>query len=88
LVRGPITKALGRIEQPLGEFTVVANVGDVTKNASIHPPSDTELATEFGDMTNIGGCSRREAIALVASRHGLSSKAVYSAVERAKKSVE
>ena len=66
-----------------GEFTIV--VGPMT---NLKPdgaaPSDQAIANEFGVMANKVGSSRREAVSETAKRLGLSSREVYSAIERSK----
>jgi hypothetical protein len=43
---------------------------------------------EFGELTQIDGLSRNQAVAKLASKHGMARNAVYAAIEAAKKSVE
>jgi hypothetical protein len=46
------------------------------------------LVKQFGELTNNDGFTRRAAIAALSRRHQLSAKAVYQAIENAKKSPE
>ena len=97
LVRGPISVVSGMLSQDLGEFTVVAMVGQKTELDRLHSDPaalspgeaspDTAIAAMFGEMTNVGGLTRREAVSLVAKRHGISQREAYMAIERAKISV-
>ena len=87
LVRGPISTVLARVSSPLGEFTVVVNLGLEVKPAVLDPGSEAGrrlIADEFGHMTSISGKTRRQAISYIAKRYGVSAKAVYSAIEEAK----
>jgi 16S rRNA (cytidine1402-2'-O)-methyltransferase len=96
LVRGPISAVLGAGLKEVGEFTVVAFIGHTTESiesdgsspdgASAPSVSDREMLQLFGDMTKSAGLSRREALSIVAKRHGVSQRQVYQAIERAKRS--
>jgi 16S rRNA (cytidine1402-2'-O)-methyltransferase len=73
-----------------GEFTVV--VGDKARTAEPQkaalPPEPVALTSEFGELTNIHGMGRREALAELAKRHELPKRAIYALIERAKKLAE
>jgi 16S rRNA (cytidine1402-2'-O)-methyltransferase len=90
LVIGPISTILARLEAPKGELTVALDIGHMTKiglgEASRPIPDDAKLLEEIGGITYNKGLSRRRAIAALAARHGMSSNAVYAAIERARKS--
>jgi 16S rRNA (cytidine1402-2'-O)-methyltransferase len=88
LVRGPITKALDILNEPVGEFTIVVELGRMTEHAPTTPPPDASIFHEFGDMTNSAQASRRGRIAVLATKYGMTANDVYAAIERAKKSVE
>src|SRR6185503_17958770 len=51
LVRGPITYALAHIGSYLGEFTVVADIGQITDNVQSIPPTAAEVLSELSDFT-------------------------------------
>jgi 16S rRNA (cytidine1402-2'-O)-methyltransferase len=88
LLRGTVSNVLGRLTEERGEFTIVlAPAEGELKAAEPLPPSDQLLAM-FGQMTNGGDFSRREAIGQLAERYGMSSREIYRAVEDAKNSVE
>jgi len=87
-LRGTISAVLERLLAPLGEFTVVVDVGHETEQEQADPISAVDLAIEFGRMVDSGGVSRRIAIGRLAVRHGLSKNTVYSAIEQAKKLVD
>lgn len=82
---GTAQSLIGSLHELRGEFTVVVGPQDKS-NASLDiPASDTDIADEFGRVTQKLGLTRRQAIADVAARLGKSSREVYSAVERAKR---
>ena len=85
LVRGPISGALDRITEPRGEFTIVIDIGHKPEIDLRIGPSDSEIAAEFGDMTDNKRLSRRRAVSEVARRYQKSTNEVYAAIERAKK---
>jgi 16S rRNA (cytidine1402-2'-O)-methyltransferase len=86
-IRGPISDVLERLPVPLGEFTIVIDIGLTTDNEMAGPPSDAFIVAEFGRITAIGGLSRRRVINQLARTHGLPPNQVYETIERAKKLV-
>lgn len=87
LVRGPISTVILELKEERGEFTVVANIGLSPENVNLkrgQAPSDEDL---FGEITEISGITRREAIATLARKYEMPPNEVYEAIERAKKSV-
>ena len=86
LVRGPISSVLAGLDKPIGEFTVVADIGHLVE---LKPPpvvSDSSISDEFRYMTKTSGFTRKMAIATLAERHSLTRNKVYAAIERVKKS--
>ena len=70
-----------------GEFVLV--IGPAIETAELSGiASDAEVALLFGQITNYGTSSRRDAIKCVADRLNLAPKAVYAALERAKSAAE
>jgi 16S rRNA (cytidine1402-2'-O)-methyltransferase len=67
-----------------GEFTILIGPRLEDVEASQTPPS--QVGSEFGQMTNSDGFSRKKAIAELAKRHGLRKREVYAMVEAAKHS--
>jgi 16S rRNA (cytidine1402-2'-O)-methyltransferase len=84
LVIGPIYDVLRRLGRPLGEFTVVVDIGQTTDFVAPGLPPDTRLLHELGLMTENGRSSRRQAIALLARRFNSTPNEIYAAIERAK----
>jgi 16S rRNA (cytidine1402-2'-O)-methyltransferase len=87
-LRGSISEVLTQLRSPVGEFTIVANIGQKTNIGASETASAAEIATEFGRMTADGGLSKRQAISKIAGRYGVPTNMVYEAIEQAKKLVE
>ena len=87
LVRGPISTVLEKMAPPLGEFTVVAYIGQTTNNAVRPAPSDQNILAEFGELTKSKLMSRRRAVSTLAKRHGVGANLIYELIETAKKSI-
>jgi 16S rRNA (cytidine1402-2'-O)-methyltransferase len=86
-IRGPISAVLEQLPTPIGEFTVVVDIGQSTDKIRQTPIDPASLHIEFGQMTVSGGLSRRQAISRLARTHGLPPNEVYQAIEQAKKLV-
>jgi 16S rRNA (cytidine1402-2'-O)-methyltransferase len=86
-LRGPISDVLGKLSAPIGEFTVVVDVGQLTENMPI-PLSQAEIFAEFTRITESTRASRRHVIQQLAKEHGLSPNRVYEAIEQGKKLVK
>jgi 16S rRNA C1402 (ribose-2'-O) methylase RsmI len=87
LVFGPISEVVSRLSEPIGEFTVVIEIGETTEISLPAPPTADEIAAEFVQLTKNARLTRRRAITEVARRHRLRPNTVYEMVERGKKSV-
>ena len=79
--------ALDHLSAPRGEFTVVIELGHKTDNGKVETSDKPLLLNEFCRLTETEGVNRQEAIAILADRHHLPRNRVYSAIEKAKKSV-
>lgn len=83
LIRGPLADvaAHSSVQNAQGEFTVVLQ-------PAAHRPapavSDQGIWDEFCDLTEKSGLGRRDAVALVARRLGMSTREAYAALERHK----
>jgi len=84
-LRGSISSVLQCLESPIGEFTLIVDIGQSTANNDIATASPTIIAAEFGLMTDNSRRSKRSALSELAKKYGLSTNAVYAAVEQAKK---
>jgi 16S rRNA (cytidine1402-2'-O)-methyltransferase len=85
VIRGRLSVVLGQLSNPRGEFTVVlAGKSDETREWK-EQVTDSQLLKEFGHLTE-SGLGRREAITELAARHGLRSREVFSAIDRARRS--
>jgi 16S rRNA (cytidine1402-2'-O)-methyltransferase len=88
-VRGPISEVLRKLEHPIGEYTVVADIGLITKHGPTRSAINAQaIAAEFFQMTKTAHLSRRRAVTELARSHGLTTNAVYKALEDVKKSGE
>jgi 16S rRNA (cytidine1402-2'-O)-methyltransferase len=88
LVRGPISELIAKLGASKGEYTVVAFIENLSNARDVAMPQPASLRLEFGELTTVRGLSRREAIAGLARKHGMSRNAVYAAIETAKQSGE
>src|SRR5215467_1323411 len=87
LVRGPISTVVNLLEGARGELTVVVDIGDMPEIIDSTPATEQDLAIELGEITESERLTRREAINVLARRHGRSPNEIYRAVERGRKLV-
>jgi 16S rRNA (cytidine1402-2'-O)-methyltransferase len=88
LVRGPISRVLEVLGDPIGELTVVVDIGQTTDiTGSVGLPAATDLSTEFGVMTDSSGLTRRQAISKLSRKYSVSAREIFSKLEEAKHSV-
>ena len=85
VLRGSLSAVLDRLGEPRGEFTVVVAGGTDDSATTDEQVSDHQLFMEFGRLTE-KGFGRREAISELAERHGLRSRVVFAAIDRARSS--
>jgi hypothetical protein len=85
LVRGPISRVVGLLPSPRGEFTVVANIGQTTNIGVGETLAEADIPGEFGEMTNRGAMRRRQAISALAKKYSTPAGEIYQVIERAKK---
>jgi 16S rRNA (cytidine1402-2'-O)-methyltransferase len=88
LVVRPISEHLRALGTPRGEFTLVVEPAARGSGLPSSKPSELDLASEFGELTNVGLGSRREVLKLLSAKYGISSRALYAIIERHKKSAE
>ena len=86
-LRGTSSELADRVSDARGEFTVLVGPAAKALSQSEIQLADEDVVHEFWQITEMGGISRRQAVNEVAKRSGRSPKAVYSAIERAKKLV-
>ena len=67
-----------------GEFVLVISGALEAESSDRLEPTDAELATTFGHLTNNGGLNRRAALKETAKRHAVKAKQVFAALERVK----
>ena len=69
----------------VGEFVVVVNIGDLTNMVGRQtPPSPTQIALEFVQMTKSEGLRRRQAISALSRKYDLPAREIYAMVESEK----
>jgi 16S rRNA (cytidine1402-2'-O)-methyltransferase len=83
----PISQHIANLSVERGEFTLVVQ-GHVGEKATAPRPSASQIADEFGEMTNTGHLGRREAIRALASSYDISAREVFALLEQAKTSVD
>jgi 16S rRNA (cytidine1402-2'-O)-methyltransferase len=88
LVRGPISTVAAALGHPRGELTIVVDVGYMANIGASVVPRDADIASEFGDMTEHGGLTRREAISKLARKYRVPARDVFAAIDRGRASVE
>ncbi|MXY23303.1 MAG: 16S rRNA (cytidine(1402)-2'-O)-methyltransferase [Acidobacteria bacterium] len=77
----PISEALAStLGTPRGEYTLIV-APPPPRQASAELPAEAVLVAEFGHLTEIDGLGRRAAIRTLATRYGVSGRAVYGALE-------
>ena len=81
----PISQWLASPPASRGEFVVVVAPLPASAQAQPEPPSDESIYAEFGHLIENLDLGRRAAIKAVAERHGMTSRAVFAAIERVKK---
>jgi len=87
LVRGPISAVINSVDGARGELTVVVDIGYMPEIIDSTPATEQDLAIELGEITESEHLTRREAINVLARRHGRSPNEIYRAVERGRKLV-
>ena len=85
LVIRPISCQLDMLSEPRGEYTLVVDLPD--QEPQVKPlPSDLDLASELGQITEITGVTRRAALRTLSQKYGAPVRELYARVERAKTS--
>ena len=82
----PISSWISDPPPPLGEFVVVVFPIAEGRSGTGREVDERVLATEFGQLTNTAGVTRREALREIARRHGVRPRQVFDAVEAIRKS--
>lgn len=85
-IRGTADQLLGQIAEARGEYTAVVGPNG-PEDRHVFLVSDQQIVAEFGQRPDNTGVSRRQHIASIARKHGLSAREVYSIIEKHKTSV-
>jgi 16S rRNA (cytidine1402-2'-O)-methyltransferase len=90
LIRGTAHDICEQLQQVKGEITVVVGpeISLIVSIDQFDSQARSAAVTYFGQLAEIGGTSRRQAVSLAARRFGLSARTVYEAVEQAKRSTK
>jgi 16S rRNA (cytidine1402-2'-O)-methyltransferase len=86
-LRGSARQLAERLNEPRGEFTIV--VGPRPQAAGVNHviPDSAGMVSEFRQLTDSGGLSRREAISQLARKYRRPARDIYARLEAAKTSV-
>ncbi len=84
LVIGPINTILNDLKEPKGEYTIVIS-GNTDQDKPIDLPPPKEIILEFCHLTDKKIVSRRSAIKTLADRYSVSSREIYTLIEKEKK---
>jgi 16S rRNA (cytidine1402-2'-O)-methyltransferase len=76
LVIRPIDEILAHFSDPRGEFTIVVPPAEDEKPSSVVPDL-AQLRLELGNLTNNNATKRREALRILADRHGMTVNDLY-----------
>ena len=87
LVVSPISKHLAEAQPDRGEYTVVIRLPEHVARPE-RLPSDDDLCLEFGRIANHAAVSRREIVRELARKYGVTTRELYTRLERAKLSGE
>jgi len=77
LVVQPISVLLERFVRPVGEFTVLLPPSDPVGLVAGPEPTGESLGLEFGELTKNKRLKRREALKILADRHGMTVNDLY-----------
>jgi 16S rRNA (cytidine1402-2'-O)-methyltransferase len=83
LVKGPISEVLKLALPARGEYTIVADIGQMIDIVRPLTPGADSMWREFCELTENNGLSRRLAISTLAHKYGQSSREIYALVEQA-----
>ncbi len=84
LVTGPISEVMKRLPAPRGEYTIVVGAPVPRPEDRCGTVDQDRLWHEFCHLTENLGCDRRVAIRILADRHALGSRSIYSLLEARK----
>jgi 16S rRNA (cytidine1402-2'-O)-methyltransferase len=88
LVVRPISAHIELLSEERGEFTLIISGIQPNDADPAAAPEAIELARQFGQLTNIYGASRREALRTLALKYRLPARKVFAMLEQAKVSAE
>ncbi len=77
LVVCPIYQHIQYFSEPRGEFTLLVPPRILSENAGLVVPKPEDLQHELGELTNNGASTTRQALKVLAERHGVSVNDLY-----------
>lgn len=83
-VKGPISEVFKLLSATKGEYTVVVKIGLTTHFETEVVASPNMIVSEFYRMTENGAMSRRQGISELGKRYRISSRSIYTMIEKAK----
>ncbi len=83
LVIEPISRLKERFSEPKGEFTLLVPPRLGSPDSEHPPPDPEQLRHELGQIANMTGAKRRQALKILAVQHGTSVNALYKLLEAA-----
>ena len=86
-VVGPVSALLRSVGTPRGEYTCVVWPAEPDAAEVARPPAGRALLDELDEMRGAAG-SRRDAVKALAGKYGLSARAMYQAIEAARRRAE
>ncbi len=86
LVIRPIKELLEYFAEPKGEFTLLVPPLHPAEESERIPPTVAQVKDEIGEMTHVEGFTRRQALKILADRHGVSVNKLYRLVQNDDKS--
>jgi 16S rRNA (cytidine1402-2'-O)-methyltransferase len=87
LVKTPISRAIGSLSSGKGEFAVAMYLAERQNLRAVANYSPADVVGAYGELTDNGDMTRREAITALAKRYERPSKEIYAVLEAAKKDV-
>jgi len=82
LVVQPIIELIGRFKEPIGEFTLLVPPRDRAQESQTIPDA-SQMTAQLCDLTKNGRLKRREALKILAERHGIGVNALYKLIGNA-----
>ena len=83
-LRGTAANVLLALKEPRGEYTLVLSPSSPAVEGPDMTVSGVQMSEEFGELTELSGLGRREAVVQLSKRHGFRPRQVYAMLETTK----